>query len=71
MAKRTKMPVDLNQRAKTIVDLATADEREVEDKDPAAVERGRLGGKIRAERLTAEERSEVARNAARARWHNS
>jgi hypothetical protein len=26
MAKRTKMPTDLNQRAKAIVDLATSDE---------------------------------------------
>lgn len=41
-------------------------------KDPAAVELGRRGGKkggrARAERLTAAERSEAARRAARARW---
>lgn len=41
-------------------------------KDPAAVALGRKGGlkggKARAARLTAEERSESARVAARARW---
>ncbi len=30
--------------------------------------KGRIGGKIRAERLTAEERSEQARKAVQARW---
>lgn len=40
MAKRTKMPTDLNQRAKAIVDLASSDEpvpNPDEGKDPAAV----------------------------------
>jgi hypothetical protein len=41
-------------------------------KNPAAVELGRLGGKkggkARAARMTAEERSEAARRAAAARW---
>jgi hypothetical protein len=32
---------------------------------------GRKGGKARAERLSAERRSEIARNAAEARWHPS
>ncbi len=70
-----KRPRDPNQLAKLVVDIATG---EVEDtppddgKDPAAVELGRRGGlkggKARAARLTAEERSESARRAARARW---
>jgi hypothetical protein len=42
------------------------------EKNPAAVALGRLGGskggKIRAERLSAKRRSEIARKAARARW---
>ena len=75
MTQRSKMPRDPNQRAKTVVDLATR-EREpdppVPAKDPAAVELGRKGGlkggKARAARMTAEERSEAARRAARARW---
>ena len=39
MAKRTRMPTDLNQRAKAIVDLSTSDEPVPdpdEGKDPAA-----------------------------------
>jgi hypothetical protein len=78
MAKRTKMPTDLNSRAKAIVDLATSDEDlpdPDEGKDPAAVALGRKGGakggKARAQNLTAEQRSESARKAAQARWDRS
>lgn len=43
-------------------------------KNKAAVELGRLGGqrggKARAEKLTADERHEIARRAAAARWKN-
>lgn len=43
-----------------------------EEKDPAAVELGRRGGlkggKVRAAKMTPEERSESARKAAKARW---
>jgi hypothetical protein len=78
VAKRTKMPTDVNERAKAIVDLATGD-REVEDpyegKNPAAVELGRLGGKkggkARAETLTPKQRSEIAKKAAATRWGKS
>ena len=50
-----------------------ADLREPDDgKNPAAVALGRLGGlkggRARAEKLTAAQRSEIARKAARARW---
>lgn len=68
------MPRDPNQRAKAVVDLATG-QREpepVREKDPAAIARGHLGGikggKARAAKLTAEQRSESARRAAKARW---
>ncbi len=72
---RKKRPADLNRLAASIVHDAT-DESEPDDpyegKNPAAVELGRQGGlkggKARAEKLTAEERSEIARKAARARW---
>ena len=44
-----------------------------EEKNPAAVALGRLGGKkggpARAEKLSASRRSEIARRAAQARWH--
>ena len=50
-----------------------ADSRpEDEGKDPAAVSLGRRGGlkggKARAEKLTPEQRAEIARKAAEARW---
>jgi hypothetical protein len=57
------------------VDAATSDEPEKdpdEGKNLAAVKLGRLGGKkggkARAEKMSAEERSEIAKKAARARW---
>ena len=47
-------------------------ERTDDDKDATAVERGRKGGekggKARADALTPEERAEIAKRAARARW---
>jgi len=46
-----------------------------ERKNPAAVELGRLGGlkggPARAAKLTPEQRSEIARKAARARWNSA
>jgi hypothetical protein len=38
------------------------------EKNPHAVYLGQRGGKARSQKLTAEERREVARKAARARW---
>jgi len=51
----------------------TADEAPVEEgKNPAAVAQGRLGGKkggpARAAKLTKEQRSAIAKKAAKARW---
>lgn len=71
--RKPKRPRDLNQLAKSIVDLATGDVPAEEDsKNKAAVELGRRGGKIggrvRADRMSAEERAEAARLAASARW---
>jgi hypothetical protein len=70
-----KRPRDPNQLGKMVVDLATGQIEDVQvdaGKDPAAVALGRRGGlkggKARAAKLTAEERSEAARRAARARW---
>ena len=69
------MPRDPNQLAKAVVDFATG-QREPDPparvKNQAAVELGRLGGRIggkaRAAKLTAEERRDSARKAALARW---
>jgi hypothetical protein len=75
--RSSKRPRDANQLAKLLVDLATDEmekepSREETQKNPHAVALGRLGGPkggaARAERMSAERRSEIARLAARARW---
>jgi hypothetical protein len=42
MAKKAKLPTDVNSRAKAIVDFATSDE-DVAEKDEARAEGGRTG----------------------------
>lgn len=72
--RKPNRPRDLSQRAKMIVDIASdnVDAEELDKKDPSAVERGRkggkTGGKTRASRMSAEQRSHAARKAAQARW---
>lgn len=70
--------LDLNQLAKSIVDQATGEApkpTEEPEKNPAAVALGRLGGlkggAARAKKLTAEERSLIAKKAAAKRWGKS
>lgn len=67
------MKKDINQLAKSIVDEVT-EGKQPSDKNPHAVELGRLGGlkggKARAKKLTKEQRSEIAKKAAKARWEN-
>jgi hypothetical protein len=72
------MPRDPNQLAKMIVDIAYGEaepEPEKPAKNPAAVALGKLGGakggKARAAKLTPEQRSEIAKKAAAARWHRA
>jgi hypothetical protein len=76
--KGEKRPRDTNQLAKFVIDAATGecDNREPtpkeEGKNPKAVAIGRLGGikggKARAEHLSKERRSEIAKHAATTRW---
>lgn len=73
MAKGKQGPEDVNEIAFRVVSEATKEDAPQEsDKDPAAVSLGRKGGlkggKARAAKLTAEERSEIAKRAAAARW---
>jgi len=74
MEKKLKRPIDLNKLAAFIVDQTTNEDKteEAPTKNPAAVELGRLGGlkggKARAEKLSVERLSEIAKNAANARW---
>lgn len=73
MPKRSSKQKDPNVIAVNIVGQAT-DEAKLE-KNPAAVALGRLGGlkggKARMSKLTPEQRSEMAKRAAKARWHKS
>jgi hypothetical protein len=70
MHKRSSKKKDPNVIAADVVEKAT-DETKLE-KNPAAVALGRLGGKkggkARAEKLTPEQRKEIAQKAARSRW---
>jgi len=68
---------DLNQLAKFIVEQATDEDKEEtpqSEKNPAAVALGRLGGlkggRARADKLTPEQRKEIAKKAAEKRWKN-
>ena len=69
MAKR---PRDPNQLAKMIVDIATGelgDTVSESKKKPSPKRKGGVkGGKARAQHLTPEQREDIARLAARARW---
>lgn len=75
MRKRSSKqgPEDLNEIAFRVFQNATEEDvSPQEGKNPAAVELGRLGGlkggRARADKLSQEERSRIAREAARARW---
>ena len=64
-----KRPTDIDQRAKLIVDVAIGETEEEKDTcNPNAVALGKLGGVARAQKLTAERRSEIAKKAAKKRW---
>lgn len=74
MRKRSSI---INEFTKSLIDLVTGnpiveDVSPTIEKNPAAVLLGRLGGlkggKARAEKLSAEEKSAIARKAAEARW---
>lgn len=66
--KKPKKKSDANELAFDIARRATGESPSPgePEKDPAAVKRG----KARAERLTPEERQEIARKGANARWKN-
>ncbi|MFN3954987.1 MAG: histone H1 [Pararhodobacter sp.] len=68
MTDKPKRPRDANQLAKFIVDLATGEEPEHEPDTSGQRKGGLKGGKARADKLSPEERIEIAKKAARARW---
>jgi hypothetical protein len=77
-SKPPRLSRDTNQRAFQVVALLTGTappETPKPEKDPAAVSLGRRGGlkggKARAAKLSPEQRKEIAKKAAGARWHPS
>ncbi|MEM6388706.1 MAG: RNA-binding protein [Pseudomonadota bacterium] len=65
-------PADVIGNAVKIAQIATGEVKDEADdyKDPAAKDLGAKGGAARAKKLTPEQRSEIARKAAQARWKN-
>lgn len=70
-----KRPKDTNQRAKLIVDILVGEAVDInpdKNKNPKSVIAGKkggaVGGKVRATKLTAEQRKEIAKKAAEKRW---
>jgi hypothetical protein len=76
MPKPIKRTRDENALAKSVVDSILEELEEepkpVKEKDPQAVKRGQRGGakggKARAQKLSAKERSAIAKKAAKTRW---
>ena len=70
-----KRPRDPNQLAKMIVDISTGEAEdatsETKKNPPARRAGGVAGGKARAKKLTPEQRADIARTAASARWKKS
>ena len=74
--RSSKRPRDVNQLAKLTVAIATGEQEDpiltADGKNAAAVMLGRRGGlkggAARAVSLTKEQRSDIAKKAARARW---
>ena len=68
-----RRPRDINQLAHSILQEVTGEVAPVKPealtgKKAAGQKGGRKGGKTRAQALTPEQRSEIARKAAKARW---
>jgi len=71
--KGQKRPADVIGNAVRVMQIATGEVEEGADttddgKDKAAQAMGRKGGKARAEAMTPERRTEIARKAAAKRW---
>jgi hypothetical protein len=72
--QKPKRPRDPNLLGKLIVDLSVGeadDSKNMPDerwKDPAAVALGKKGGTARASKLSAKQRKDIAKKAAKTRW---
>jgi hypothetical protein len=70
--KGEKRPADVIGNAVHVMRIAAGEIDETatteDGKNASAVALGRMGGKVRAEGLTAKKRSEIAKKAAKKRW---
>lgn len=69
--KGERRPADVIANAIKVARIATGEDEEEKTNDgkvAAAVQLGRRGGKARAKKLSANERADIARLAASARW---
>jgi hypothetical protein len=69
-----KRPADVVGNAIHVMRIATGEIEETltdDGKNAAAVALGRMGGKARAEGMTAKRRKEIAKKAAKSRWSKS
>ncbi len=72
--KGEKRPGDVIGAAIMVGKIATGEIKDLtteDGKNAAAVALGRMGGKARAESMTAKRRSEIAKKAAKTRWSQS
>ena len=63
-----KRPADTNACAVMVAKIATGEIEEAKSVAPGRRKSGVAGSKARAEKLTSEERREIAKTAAAARW---
>jgi hypothetical protein len=63
-----KRPADVIGNAVHVARIATGEVQETELKQPAKRASGKAGAKARQENTTLEQRKEIARKAANARW---
>ena len=67
--KGEKRPADTIGAAIKVARIATGEVEDETSPMPGRAEGGKKGGVARAAKLSAEQRSEIARKAAQARWH--
>lgn len=63
-----RRPADVIGNAVLVAKIATGEAEDTRYAQPAKVKSGKAGGKARAEGLSPEERSEIAKKAASGRW---
>ena len=63
-----KRPADVIGNAVMVARIATGEIEDTHEEKSGRVRSGKAGAKARAEKLTSQERSDIARKAANARW---